>query len=129
MPRQKRRLSHLTRNQEQPQKLAEMAGRARGMGATAPNQYSLRHVACATANRAGRTITPGRTIMLGSRYGLRPDPQNTILIALHGGCLMASASQAEAYEAVSPRSWWAQVLPVAVGLGGFGLYATYRAFE
>jgi len=42
---------------------------------------------------------------------------------------MASASQTTAYDAVRPRSWWAQALPVWIGLGGFGLYATYRAFE
>jgi len=42
---------------------------------------------------------------------------------------LASASQTTAYDAVRPRSWWAQVLPVWIGLGGFGLYATYRAFE
>src|SRR5438270_3725180 len=26
-------------------------------------------------------------------------------------------------------SWWTQVIPVVIGLGGFGLYATFRAFE
>lgn len=26
-------------------------------------------------------------------------------------------------------SWWAEILPVVIVLGGFGLYATFRAFE
>ncbi len=42
---------------------------------------------------------------------------------------MASASQTGAYDAVRTSSWWAPILPVVIGLGGFGAYATYRAFE
>jgi len=42
---------------------------------------------------------------------------------------MASASQTAAYNAVRTGSWWTQILPVVIGLGGFGAYATYRAFE
>jgi hypothetical protein len=42
---------------------------------------------------------------------------------------MASASQAAAYDAARTGSWLSQVLPVVFGLGGFGLYATFRAFE
>lgn len=41
---------------------------------------------------------------------------------------MATASQT-AYQAVPAGSWWTQVLPVIVGLGGFSVYATWRAFE
>src|SRR6266568_7350156 len=42
---------------------------------------------------------------------------------------MASASQSEAYNAVRTGSWWTQVIPVVLGLGGFSVYATWRAFE
>jgi hypothetical protein len=42
---------------------------------------------------------------------------------------MASASPSPAYDAVESGSWWQQVLPVVVGLGGFAIYATLRAFE
>jgi hypothetical protein len=42
---------------------------------------------------------------------------------------MASASQTAAYNAARAGSWWAQVIPVIVVLGGFGIYATFRAFE
>ncbi|HEY8670772.1 MAG TPA: succinate dehydrogenase [Terriglobales bacterium] len=42
---------------------------------------------------------------------------------------MASASQTRAYDAARTGSWWTQIIPVVIGLGGFGLYATYRAFE
>jgi hypothetical protein len=42
---------------------------------------------------------------------------------------MASASQTAAYNAVRTGSWWTQILPVLLGLGGFGAYATFRAFE
>src|SRR5438477_12764926 len=42
---------------------------------------------------------------------------------------MASTSQPVAYDAARAGSWWAQVLPVIFGLGGFSVYATYRAFE
>jgi len=42
---------------------------------------------------------------------------------------MASASQTAAYEAARAGSWWTQILPVVLGLGGFSVYATYRAFE
>ena len=42
---------------------------------------------------------------------------------------MASASQTAAYNAVRTGSWWTQILPVVICLGGFGAYATYRAFE
>jgi len=42
---------------------------------------------------------------------------------------MASASQTAAYNAARTGSWWTQVIPVVIGLGGFGLYATFRAFE
>jgi hypothetical protein len=42
---------------------------------------------------------------------------------------MASASQTAAYDAVRTGSWWTQILPVVVGLGGFSVYATFRAFE
>ncbi len=42
---------------------------------------------------------------------------------------MASASQNAAYNAARTGSWWAQILPVIVVLGGFGVYATFRAFE
>jgi len=42
---------------------------------------------------------------------------------------MASASQTAAYNAARTGSWWTQVIPVVLGLGGFGLYATVRAFE
>jgi len=41
---------------------------------------------------------------------------------------MASATQM-AYDAAHTGSWWTQVLPVVLGLGGFAVYATYRAFE
>jgi hypothetical protein len=41
---------------------------------------------------------------------------------------MASASPSPAYDAIE-SSWWQQVLPVVIGLGGFGIYATLRAFE
>ena len=41
---------------------------------------------------------------------------------------MASASQT-AYRAASSGSWWAQIIPVIVVLGGFSVYATWRAFE
>jgi len=41
---------------------------------------------------------------------------------------MASASQT-AYDAAHTSSWWTQVLPVVLGLGGFSVYASYRAFE
>jgi hypothetical protein len=47
---------------------------------------------------------------------------------LNGGG-MASASQTAAYNAVRTGSWWTQILPVVICLGGFGAYATYRAFE
>ena len=40
---------------------------------------------------------------------------------------MASASQSEAYNAVRTGSWWTQVIPVVLGLGGFSIYATWRA--
>jgi hypothetical protein len=42
---------------------------------------------------------------------------------------MASASQTRVYDAVRTSSWWTQIIPVVIGLGGFSLYATYRAFE
>jgi hypothetical protein len=42
---------------------------------------------------------------------------------------MPSASQTAAYKAVRTGSWWTQILPVVICLGGFGAYATYRAFE
>jgi hypothetical protein len=42
---------------------------------------------------------------------------------------MASASQTTAYDAARSGSWWGQVLPVVLGLGGFSVYATFRAFE
>src|SRR5437660_571956 len=42
---------------------------------------------------------------------------------------MASASQTAAYNAARTGSWWSQIIPVVVGLGGFSLYATFRAFE
>jgi hypothetical protein len=42
---------------------------------------------------------------------------------------MAFASQTAAYNAVRTGSWWTQILPVVICLGGFGAYATYRAFE
>jgi hypothetical protein len=42
---------------------------------------------------------------------------------------MASASQTAAYNAARSRSWWTQALPVWIGLGGFSVYATFRAFE
>ena len=42
---------------------------------------------------------------------------------------MASASQNAVYQAARAGSWWTQVLPVIVGLGGFSLYATWRALE
>jgi len=42
---------------------------------------------------------------------------------------MASTSQTVAYDSARAGSWWAQVLPVIFGLGGFSVYATYRAFE
>jgi len=42
---------------------------------------------------------------------------------------MASASQTAAYEATRAGSWWTQVVPIVLGLGGFSVYATYRAFE
>jgi hypothetical protein len=51
------------------------------------------------------------------------------LIAVINGGGMASASQTAAYNAVRTGSWWTQGLPVILGLGGFGAYATYRAFE
>jgi len=41
---------------------------------------------------------------------------------------MASASQT-AYQAASTGSWWTQIVPVVVVLGGFSVYATWRAFE
>lgn len=41
---------------------------------------------------------------------------------------MATASQT-AYQAARAGSWWTQVVPVIVGLGGFSIYATWRAFE
>ena len=41
---------------------------------------------------------------------------------------MASASQTM-HDAVRTGSWWTQVAPVVVGLGGFSVYATWRAFE
>ena len=42
---------------------------------------------------------------------------------------MASASQAAAYNAARTGSWFGQALPVWIVLGGFSLYATWRAFE
>src|SRR5437764_11758298 len=42
---------------------------------------------------------------------------------------MASASQNAVYQAARAGSWLTQVLPVIVGLGGFSLYATWRALE
>jgi hypothetical protein len=42
---------------------------------------------------------------------------------------MASASPSPAYDAIESSSWWQQVLPVIIGLGGFAIYATIRAFE
>jgi len=42
---------------------------------------------------------------------------------------MASTSQAAAYNAARTGSWLGQVLPVVIGLGGFSVYATWRAFE
>ena len=41
---------------------------------------------------------------------------------------MASASQT-AYQAARTGSWWMQIAPVVVILGGFSVYATWRAFE
>jgi hypothetical protein len=41
---------------------------------------------------------------------------------------MASASQT-AYQTASSGSWWTQIIPVVVVLGGFSVYATWRAFE
>ena len=41
---------------------------------------------------------------------------------------MASASQT-AYQAASSGSWWTQIVPVVIVLGGFSIYATWRAFE
>ena len=41
---------------------------------------------------------------------------------------MASASQS-AYQAARTGSWWTQIVPVVVVLGGFSVYATWRAFE
>jgi hypothetical protein len=41
---------------------------------------------------------------------------------------MASASPRPAYDAVESGSWWQQVVPAVVGLGGFAIYATLRAF-
>jgi len=42
---------------------------------------------------------------------------------------MASASQSAAYNAARPSGWWTQIAPVIVVMGGFSLYATFRAFE
>ena len=42
---------------------------------------------------------------------------------------MVSATQTRTYNAARTGSWLTQVIPVIFGLGGFGLYATYRAFE
>ena len=42
---------------------------------------------------------------------------------------MASASQTAAYNAARTGSWCSQIIPVVVGLGGFSVYATFRAFE
>lgn len=44
---------------------------------------------------------------------------------------MASASQTAPpnYDAARSGSWLTQVLPVVFGLGGFSIYATWRAFE
>src|SRR5205814_5644426 len=41
---------------------------------------------------------------------------------------MASASQT-AYQTAGSGSWWTQIIPVVVVLGGFSIYATWRAFE
>jgi hypothetical protein len=41
---------------------------------------------------------------------------------------MATASQT-AYQTARTGSWWAQALPVWLVLGGFSVYATWRAFE
>jgi hypothetical protein len=41
---------------------------------------------------------------------------------------MASASRT-AYQSARTGSWWTQIAPVVVGLGGFSVYATWRAFE
>ncbi len=41
---------------------------------------------------------------------------------------MASASQT-AYQAAGSGSWWTQIIPVVIVLGGFSVYATWRAFE
>src|SRR5216684_5067326 len=41
---------------------------------------------------------------------------------------MASVGQTRA-DSVLARSAWMQIIPVIAGLGGFGLYATWRAFE
>src|SRR5437764_1377391 len=41
---------------------------------------------------------------------------------------MASATHT-AYQAARTGSWWTQIVPVVVVLGGFSVYATWRAFE
>jgi len=41
---------------------------------------------------------------------------------------MASASQT-AYQTAGSGSWWTQIVPVIIVLGGFSVYATWRAFE
>ncbi len=42
---------------------------------------------------------------------------------------MASVGNARVEGTSGPGTWWLQILPVVVGLGGFGAYATFRAFE
>ena len=42
---------------------------------------------------------------------------------------MASVGNAGVEGTSGPSAWWLQIVPVVVGLGGFGAYATFRAFE
>ena len=44
-----------------------------------------------------------------------------------GGARAATARQLG--ETLRGDAWWAEAIPVVLLLGGFGLYATYRAFE
>ncbi|MGA2430839.1 MAG: succinate dehydrogenase, partial [Candidatus Acidiferrum sp.] len=41
----------------------------------------------------------------------------------------ASAAKSGLGSTLRQDAWWVEVLPVIVVLGGFGLYATLRAFE
>jgi hypothetical protein len=42
---------------------------------------------------------------------------------------LAALGQAHVEGTPQGDAWWIQVIPVIVGLGGFGVYATFRAFE